>query len=210
MISKLCKIVSICLLLCALSQPSSAVWVDSKEHLAIPDGTSMIGDTIYFCISSMDFERYRSMFIGYERFNWKKAVIDLNTGGGSLFDAMGMVSIFQEQQSKGKIIEIRGRGIIASAGLIILVSGSPGHRLLDPNSFIMFHEMWSIKFFAIETPSDKEQEALVMRQIQDRINKYISSHSLMSADELSNRIKKKEFWMSADEAIKFGFADKTF
>ena len=198
------------LILLLLPFNTQAAWVSDKEVIAIPDGTSMIGDTVYFCINTMDFEKYRSIFIGYNKFNWKKAVIDLNTGGGSLFDAMGMVSLFQEQQAKGKIIEIRGRGIIASAGLIILVSGSPGHRLLDPNSFIMFHEMWSFKFFAIETPSDKEQEAVIFRKIQDRINKYICSHSRITEDELNARIKKKELWLDAKEALAYGFADTTF
>lgn len=189
---------------------ANAKWGIEKEVVPIPEDTTIIGDTIYFSVSRIDFERYRSVFLGYERFYWKRAVIDLVTGGGSLFDAMGMVSLLQEQQRKGKIIEIRGRGIIASAGLLILITGTPDYRFLDKNAIVMFHEMWSFKFFAIETPSDKEDEAAIFRKIQDKINDYVTSHSKISKEELNSKIKKKEFWMLAEEALQYGFADTLF
>jgi len=201
-------ILSFIFLCLIITYGAEAKWATEKEYISIPEETTLIGDTIYFCVDRMDFERYRSIFLGYEKFNWKKAIVDLNTSGGSLFNAMGMVSLIQEQQRKGKIIEIRGRGIIASAGLLILISGTPGCRFLDQNAMLMFHEMWSFKFFAVETPSDKEDEAAIFRKIQDRINDFIVSHSKISKEELNTKIKKKEFWMTSEEGLKYGFADR--
>jgi ATP-dependent protease ClpP protease subunit len=189
---------------------AEAKWGDEKQFIPIPEGTSLVGDVVYFSINGMNFDKYRSIFIGYEVLNWKRAVIDLNTHGGSLFDAMGMVSLIQDQQRKGKIIEIRGRGLIASAGLLILISGTPGYRFLDAHSMLMFHELFSFKFFAIETPSDKESEAEIFRKIQNKINSYIVKHSKMSEEELNSRIKKREYWFDASEAVKYGFADEIF
>ena len=194
-------------LLCPLAEGK---WSNEKEYVAIPDETTMIGDTIYFSIDRMDFDRYRSIFLGYSKFNWNKAIIDLSTYGGSVFDAMGMVSLIQEQQRRGKIIEIRGRGLIASAGLIVLIAGTPGYRFLDANAMLMFHELWSFKFFAIETPSDKEAEAEIFRKIQNKINFFIVNHSKITDEELNLKIKKKEFWFDSTEAIKYGFADGVF
>jgi len=184
---------------------------DAKGKLTadniLPEGVSKYGDTIYMSIRYIDFNNIRDVFLSLKSISYKVVVIDLLTSGGSLFDAMGIISIFKEQQSTGKIIEIRGRGLIASAGLLILISGNPGYRYLDEWSMIMFHEFWQFKFFAIETPADKEEEAKIMRKIQDKVNDYIIMHSKITKQELNEKIKKKELWLDADEAVKYGFAD---
>lgn len=181
---------------------------DTRQRIPIPDGVSQYGDTIYLSINFMDFDGLRNKLIGLQRFHWKRAIIDLCTSGGSIFDAMAMVSLMDEQKALGKIIEIRGRGIIASAGLIVLQGGSSGFRYLDPLTMVMFHEMSSFKMFAVETPTSKEEEAKIYRKIQDQVVSFIASKSAISKEDLDAKIRNKEFWMDAQEAIKYGFADK--
>jgi ATP-dependent protease ClpP protease subunit len=163
--------------------------------------------TVYMAIRSIDFEGLRTDLMLIKDYNYSKLIIDLFSFGGSVFDSLGMTALIREQQNAGKIIEIRARGIVASAGLIILVSGTKGHRFIDKNAMVMFHEMSSFKFMAMETPSDKEEEAKVFRKIQDTLNAYIAERSNMSVKELSEVIKKKEFWTDAVGAITYGFAD---
>jgi len=181
---------------------------DKRNFVPLPDGVSQYGDTVYMSISIMDFDGLRDKFIGLQKFHWKKMIIDLCTGGGSVFDAMAMVSLMDEQKESGKIIEIRGRGIIASAGLIVLQGGTPGYRFLDSLAMVMFHEMTSYKLFTADTPTSSEENARILRKIQDQVISFIVSRSSISKTDLDAKIKNKEFWMDANEAIRYGFADK--
>jgi len=178
------------------------------QGLMLPDGVSKYGDTIYMRIDSMDFKDTRNIFLALQEWNWKTVKIDLLSSGGSLFGAMGMVSIFRELQAQGKIVEIKAQGIVASAAVLVFLAGTPGHRFIDKYAMLMLHELWTFKFFAIETPSDKEEEARIFRKIQDKINHYICEHSKISKEELNQKTQKKELWLDAEEAVKYGLADK--
>lgn len=179
-----------------------------KVGYPLPGDVRIYGDTAYIYIEHMDFQRFSEKLQSLKPYEIKKIVFNLFSYGGAVFEAMAMVALVEEQISSGKIVEIRARGLIASAGLLILLSGSNGHRYIEKNSLVMFHEISGFKIFAIERPSDKEEEALVYRKIQDKINSYIVSKSKITQRELSERIKKKEFWLDATEAIKYGFADR--
>lgn len=166
------------------------------------------GDTAYLYLEHVSFDKLWENFNALRPFKVKRIVLELFSFGGSLFDAIAMSSIMAEQEASGKIIEVRGRGIIASAGLILLISGTRGHRFLHPTSIVMFHELQSFKIFAVETPTDKEDEARIYRFIQNNVNRLIVSRSKISMQELKDRIEKKELWLDASGAIKYGFADK--
>lgn len=134
--------------------------------------------------------------------------IHLFSFGGSVFDAMAMIGLIEEIQRNGTVVEIRAKGLAASAGLILLVSGTPGYRYLDKNAMVMFHELQSFTFLKVETPTSKEDEAKVLRKIQDKVNRYITSKSKLSFEELCGKIKSKEVWYDAEEAVAIGLADK--
>jgi ATP-dependent protease ClpP protease subunit len=174
----------------------------------LPDDVKLHGDQAYLYVEAIDFQRLRDRFLALKKRPVKTIVIDLYSHGGSLFDALAMVALIGEEQKAGRTVEIRARGIVASAGLVIMVSGTEGRRFIDKHSLVMFHELSSFKFFAVETPSDKEEEAKIFRMIQDKVNSYIGSRSKISADELCEKIKKKEFWMDAETTVKYGFADQ--
>ncbi len=173
----------------------------------LPSGVVRSGDVLRLSISHISFSTLLDIIDAAKRYKISKIIIDLFSYGGSLFDAMGMVALIKEQEDLGKIIEIRARGIIASAGLIIMVSGTKGHRYVDQYATVMFHEAWSFKMMSIETPSDKEEEAAIARMIQNKVNAYITSRSKISPEELLNKTRKREFWMGAEGAVNYGFAD---
>jgi len=39
------------------------------------------------------------------------------------------------------------------------------------------------------------------------MNFYITTRSKISSKDLNDKIKKREFWLSAQDAIQYGFAD---
>lgn len=184
-----------------LPEPLPNTIVIKRGHLTIQ------GDTAYIYLEHISFEMLWENFNSMRPFKVKRIVLELFSFGGSLFDAMAMASLIREQEVKGTIIEVRARGLVASAGLIILVSGTKGYRYVHPVSMVMFHELKSLTI-AYDSPSDKEEAAKVERFIQEQVNHYIVDRSKISIQELRERIQRREFWMDAQTAIKYGFADK--
>ena len=62
--------------------------------------------------------------------------------------------------------------------------------------------------FKIETPSDKEEAARVLRHLQNIRNDYLATRGKLTKQEIDAKIARKEFWMSGKEAVEFGFADE--
>lgn len=183
------------------SAPTGVV-MDSQK------GIRILNKVVYLYVERMDHEYLRRVIRTLDGYPYEKVVLDLFSFGGSVFDSLAMASFLNKIEAEGKIIEVQARGLVASAGLVILVSGTPGHRFIDKHSLVMFHELSTFKFLATETTSDQEEQARIVRRIQNTINGYITSRSKIDPDELRNNIKKKELWLNAEEAIKYGFADK--
>lgn len=174
---------------------------------SISKGMRADGDSIHLYLEYID---YASLWknLQYVKIKApKKLVIHLFSFGGSVFDALAMAGLIEDIKRNGTIVEVRAKGIAASAGLILLVSGSPGYRYFDSNAMAMFHELQSFTFLKVETPTSKEEEAKILRKIQNNINAYISAHSKFSLEDLKACIDKKEIWFDAKEVIEFGLAD---
>jgi len=138
----------------------------------------------------------------------KKAVIELYSPGGSLFGAWRIIGLMNAAKSRGMVIETRCHGFAASAGFLIFISGSMGHRAVSPQSELMWHELLSFKMFAIETPASSEDEAKILRHLQDTANEYIASRCKLTKEDLDERVKRKEFWLNGKQAFEDGLADK--
>jgi len=142
----------------------------------------------------------------FERYHVKKIVIYLNSPGGSLFEGLGFAQLMIEQRSKGMLVEVRCYGLAASAAAIILACGTPGHRYIADSSFVMVHELWVFKLFSVQSVSQVEKEAKVMRKLQNAMIQMLSRHIKLSPEELKRRCAE-ETWISAQQAIEWGFAD---
>jgi len=137
----------------------------------------------------------------------RKIIIEVHSPGGSLFDAYKIVGMMQHMMLIGYTIETRVYGFAASAGFLVASSGSKGHRFVAPTAELMWHELMSFSLFSIDTPSDSEEKARVLRHLQDTANAWLARVSKMTLGEINDKIRKREFWMNGCQAIEYGFAD---
>jgi len=135
-----------------------------------------------------------------------KVVIYLNSPGGSYFDGVAFSQLMIEEQSKGRIVEVRCYGLAASAAALILASGSPGYRYIAHGSFVMVHEIWVFKWFEVENVSRIEKQAETLRKLQDQMIDLLITRIKLSKEELKKRCAE-ETWITAEEAVEWGFAD---
>jgi len=136
-----------------------------------------------------------------------RAVIEIHSPGGSLFDAQRIVSMIQHWQSKGGKVETRLYGAAFSAGFYIFVAGD--NRLVSGSADLMWHEIQSFSGFGfkVDTPSDKEEAARILRHLQDVRHKYLATRGKLTKEQIDQRVFKKEWWMSGPDAVELGFAD---
>ena len=160
-----------------------------------------------FFFTDVNSQEIKEFFDYLDRHEIKKAIIEIHSPGGSLFDAQRIVSLIQSWQASGGTVETRLYGAAFSAGFYIFVSGD--NRLVSPNSDLMWHELKSFEGygFKITTPSDKEEEARILRHLQNIRNAYLATRGKLNKAEMDEKVAKKEFWMSGKEAVEFGFAD---
>ena len=161
----------------------------------------------YFLLDSIDDDAIKQYFDYLNLWNIKKAIIEIQSPGGSLFGAWRIVGLMRSWESKGFTIETRCHGFAASAGFLIFASGTKGHRFVNEQAELMWHEVMSFKMFSLDTPSSSEEGARVLRHLQNTGNDWLSKCSKLSKEEMDEKIRNHEFWMNGKQAIEYGFAD---
>lgn len=122
--------------------------------------------------------------------------------GGTLSSAFAIIDVMKSSHIPIRTI---GLGQIASAGLMIFMSGTKGMRVLTPNTSIMSHA-WSggslgksHELFAI----GKEFGLTNQRMISH----YIKHTGLKEKDVLKYLLPPQDVYLDADEALKLGLCD---
>jgi len=166
------------------------------------------GEYGYYLLKEINSDNVKKFFVYLKTHKIDRAVIEIHSPGGSLFDAWRIIGLFSDAKSSGITVETRCHGFAASAGFLIFISGSMGHRVISPQSEVMWHELISFKMFDISSPTSSEDEAKVLRHLQDTANEYIASRCQLTKEELDKKVKNKEFWLNGKQAFADGFADK--
>jgi len=92
-----------------------------------------------------------------------------------------------------------GMGLVASAGSIILLASPADKRIALPNSHYLIHQPLSgIRGVATEI----EIHANELEKLRTKVNKLISEETGISEEQVSTDTDR-DFWMSADEALKY-------
>jgi len=182
-------------------------------HLSYPvygmeilnEGTDKIG---YFKVEGIESEPIREMFAYFDRHKIKHVILEISSPGGSLFEAWRIIGLMNTWKQRGMLIETRCQNFAASAGFMVFVNGTLGHRGINPHAELMWHELMSFSVLKISTPTSSEDEAKLLRHLQDSGNRYLATRGNLTKEELDKRIKSKELWMHGSQALKDGFADK--
>lgn len=129
--------------------------------------------------------------------------ITINSPGGSVLDGLALFDVILRLRRKGHHITTRGTGLIASMATILLQAGD--ERILDANSWFMIHEVSS---GARGTVSEIEEQQAFTKRLNDRLMDILLERSSLTKRQIQARTKKRDEWLSADEAVELGFADR--
>ncbi|MFC2149304.1 ATP-dependent Clp endopeptidase proteolytic subunit ClpP [Candidatus Auribacterota bacterium] len=95
-------------------------------------------------------------------------------------------------------------GQAASMGAVLLAGGTKGKRYALPHARIMIHQPWG----GVQgTVSDINIQAKEISRLKEELNKILAGHTGQDIETIT-RDTDRDFFMSADEAKKYGLVDE--
>ncbi|MBP9728003.1 MAG: ATP-dependent Clp endopeptidase proteolytic subunit ClpP [Candidatus Moranbacteria bacterium] len=125
----------------------------------------------------------------------------INSPGGSVSAALAIYDTMQYVRPEVQTICI---GMAASAAALLLSAGKKGKRMSLPNSEVMIHQVLG---GASGQATDVDIHARHILKTRDRLNKILAKHTGQKLTKIE-RDTERDYFMSAEEAVKYGIVDK--
>jgi ATP-dependent Clp protease protease subunit len=140
------------------------------------------------------------LFLDNEDSN-KDIFLYINSPGGSVYDAL---AVFDTMQYVKSDIQTVGIGMQASAAAFLLSSGTKGKRFLLPHATVMIHQPSSGTRGKVTDQEIDLKEALRVKKLMEEI---MAKNTGQKMDKIHTDMER-DFWMTAEEAKKYGVVDK--
>lgn len=125
----------------------------------------------------------------------------INSPGGVVSSGMAIYDTMQHVKPDVSTICI---GQAASAASVLLAAGAKGKRFALPHSRVMIHQVMG---GAEGQATDVEIQAREMLRIRRMLDKVLSKHTGQKIEKI-NRDTERDFYMTANEAKKYGIIDE--
>lgn len=131
----------------------------------------------------------------------KDIIFYINSPGGSVSDGL---AIYDTMQYVKCDVQTVGIGLQASMGAFLLSSGTKGKRTILPNSRVMIHQVSSGTQGRV---SDMEIDLKESIRLKNLLNEILSKNTGQPLKKIQADVER-DFWMTAEEAKKYGVVDK--
>lgn len=133
----------------------------------------------------------------------KDIYLYINSPGGSVTATLAMLDTINHIKPDVSTVCV---GIAASGGAVLLSAGKKGKRRILPNAEVMIHQPWG---GAQGQATDIEITAKHILSTRDKLNKILSKNTNQPLKQIEKDVER-DFYMSADEAKKYGIVDEVF
>ena len=131
----------------------------------------------------------------------KEISLYINSPGGSVSAGLAIIDTMNHIKNDVSTVCV---GIAASMGAVILSAGKPGKRFALQNSEVMIHQpLGGVEGQA----TDIEITARQILKTRENINKMLAKNTGQPLSKIEKDVER-DFFMSADEAKKYGIIDK--
>jgi ATP-dependent Clp endopeptidase proteolytic subunit ClpP len=129
--------------------------------------------------------------------------IIFSSPGGSIIDGFELFDFIQDLRNNGHTLTTGSLGMAASMAGILLQAGDI--RWVGGQAWIMIHRA---AFGAFGKTYEVEDEVEFVKRIEERILDIFTSRSMLSKLKIKKNWDRKDWWISADEAIELGLVDE--
>src|SRR3970040_235726 len=127
----------------------------------------------------------------------------INSPGGSVTATLAMVDTMNHVKPSVSTVCV---GMAASGAAILLSAGAKGKRFALPNAEVMIHQPHG---GAEGQATDIEITAKQILKLRDRLNRILAKNTNQNLEKIEKDVER-DFFMTADEAKKYGLVDKVF
>ena len=131
----------------------------------------------------------------------KDITLYINSPGGSVSAGMAIIDTMNFIKPHVSTVCI---GMAASMGAMILSCGEKGKRFILPNAEVMIHQPLG---GAEGQASDIAIQAEHILKIRDTLYKMLADNTGKTLDQIK-KDADRDYWMSANESVKYGIVDK--
>ncbi|RYC72534.1 ATP-dependent Clp protease proteolytic subunit [Candidatus Nanogingivalis gingivitcus] len=125
----------------------------------------------------------------------------INSPGGSVYDGLAILDTINFIKPDVQTI---GIGLQASMGAFLLAAGTKGKRGILPNARVMIHQPSSGTRGKITDQEIDLKEGLTLKE---KLAEILAKNTGQNLEKLKNDMER-DYWMSAEEAVKYGIVDK--
>lgn len=127
----------------------------------------------------------------------------INSPGGSVTAGLAILDTMNHVKPNVSTVCV---GIAASAAAVLLAAGEKGKRYVLPNAEVMIHQPWG---GAQGQATDIEITARHILATRDRLNKILAKATGQKLEKIEKDVER-DFFMTADEAKKYGLVDEVY
>ena len=132
----------------------------------------------------------------------KELLLMICSAGGDMGAGFALIDVMMSSQIPIKTV---GLGTIASAGLLIFISGTAGRRVLTPNTSILSHQ------FSWYNEGKVHELFATMKEFELTQSRMIAHYELctgLSREQIrENLLPAQDVWLSAQEALALNICD---
>jgi ATP-dependent Clp protease protease subunit len=125
----------------------------------------------------------------------------INSPGGSVTAGLAIYDTIQHVKSNVQTICL---GQAASMAALILCAGAPGKRLVLPSSRVLIHQPWGGAQGQARDIGIQSREIIRLKKLTIE---YFAKHTGKTPEQVALDTER-DFYMSAEEAVAYGVADK--
>jgi len=142
-----------------------------------------------------------------EKWHYREPECDITfviqSPGGDVIAGFALYDYMMWLRRHGHRITTVARGIAASMAGIILQAGD--ERFMDPNAQMLIHELSGEIGGRL---SDIGDTHTMFEKLDARGTAILAERSTLTARQIKSKMSRKDWWLSSDEAVKLGFADR--
>lgn len=139
----------------------------------------------------------------HRRFPDAPMEIVFSSPGGSVFAGYALFDLMRFLSRSGHHITTVAQGYAASMAGVLLQAGDT--RVIGAESYLMIHEVSSM---ALGKSSELGDAAELAKRLTRQSAEVYARRANMTADEIEDRMLRRNWWIGAEEALRLGFVDE--
>lgn len=124
----------------------------------------------------------------------------INSPGGQIYAGLAIYDTMQQVRAPISTVAV---GVTASFGTVLLAAGTPGKRYALPHATIHLHQPLG---GAQGQATDIEIQAKEILRLREELNNILVRHTGRTMEDIE-RDTERDFYMSGQEAMKYGIVD---